>query len=272
MADPTGSLLRELGARVALGQDVVAALRSLQANLPDLDALATVFSIRRRTGAASAPMLDELARLIRERAEARAEVASAVSGMRLSSRLIAGLPLVFMLLGPRRALPGDLFEGIVTAVGVALGSIGFVWMGRITPQPPLQLPVAGRLAGLVAAALRAGAPLPLALDEAIVVAGPGSRMTRQLVRLGAPWRVALRRDPRLEPVAGILETARVTGTPVADALMHYVESARRHQCNTLDAALKKAPIAMALPLVLCVLPSFILLAIVPLSTSLANFP
>jgi pilus assembly protein TadC len=67
-----------------------------------------------------------------------------------------------------------------------------------------------------------------------------------------------------------LERALCFGLPVEDALLSLAFRRRERIRHEFDAATKKAPVAMVVPLVLCVLPSFGLLALAPFLRGLAG--
>jgi Flp pilus assembly protein TadB len=126
---------------------------------------------------------------------------------------------------------------------------------------------------LYVAAARSGATVPLA-TVAIAPRLPGE--------VGLAWHRAADRlvggDPAAEALLGIVDdlgphmrplvdalVADVRyGAPLAAALERLAEQQRVEQRFALEARVRRAPVAMLLPLTLCVLPAFVLLAIVPL--------
>lgn len=65
------------------------------------------------------------------------------------------------------------------------------------------------------------------------------------------------------PVADTLAMAERHGTPIAQALEQLALDARERRRRQAEAEARKLPIRMSLPLVVCTLPSFVLIAIVP---------
>lgn len=64
--------------------------------------------------------------------------------------------------------------------------------------------------------------------------------------------------------ADTVANAERTGLPIASALDRLADDARHHRRRSAEAAAHELPVRLSLPLVLCTLPSFVLVAIVPL--------
>jgi hypothetical protein len=153
----------------------------------------------------------------------------------------------------RRRLPGPLLPG------------------PVLPGPVLPGPV---LLDLVAAVLRAGAPVSTALrvvGEAAAEHGdPGAceEMLRQadrhdlglqVERPAAPWAAAL---------AEALGLAREAGVAAAPLLQAAAAQERRRQAGAARVAAARLGVRVVLPTGLCLLPAFVLLAVVPLVLAL----
>lgn len=69
--------------------------------------------------------------------------------------------------------------------------------------------------------------------------------------------------PRFASVADTLASAERRGTPLSSALDQLAADARRHRRAAADAAARALPVRLAFPLVCCVLPAFVLVAIAP---------
>ena len=141
---------------------------------------------------------------------------------------------------------------------------------RATAELVRDLPLAVELlavaahAGLtVAGALAAVAPhvdgvLGRSLGHAAGAAGRGQRLAAALAELaddlGAPVR----------PLAAVLTAATRDGDPLAPALDRLAESLRRARQHRAEVAARRLSVQLLPPLVLCVLPAFALLTVVPL--------
>ncbi len=124
---------------------------------------------------------------------------------------------------------------------------------------------------LLAVAVGAGAPPARALVVAArwappSVAGPLERVDAA-TRLGAGLADALahlvEESPRLAPVAEVLETSGRLGAPAAGTLSRLAGDARAQARRRAEIRARSVPVKLLFPLVLLVLPAFVLLTVVP---------
>jgi tight adherence protein B len=249
------SALVHVARRVRLGDDAGSAVVALDAGL---GSLLTAFT---KTGGDTAGALDAYAAVLDRSERARAKADAAGSGARLSGRLVAALPLVFVPLAPQ----GDLDPAAIAMVvlGALLSLTGMWWIDRISPPPErLRDPVA-EAADLVAGLAAGG----VALGDALAIATDGGhdrpRTAARLVHLGAPWPDALERDPELSPLAAPVGRALEFGVPASRALAALAAQRRAAADHAFDAAVGRAAILMTIPLAVCVLPAYLLLGIAP---------
>jgi Flp pilus assembly protein TadB len=177
--------------------------------------------------------------------------------------------------------------GFVSGVaGVVVGAVAacVVWVVLARAESPVERRRRERVrtdlphvVGLLAAAVRAG--LPPAEGIAVVSAalpGPAADALARLpprIALGVDpaeaWRL-LERDPSLAPLGRTLARSARTGEPVADALDRLGhELSARARAEVEDAA-RRVGVRAAVPLGLCLLPSFLLLGIVPVVAGLVS--
>lgn len=72
-------------------------------------------------------------------------------------------------------------------------------------------------------------------------------------------------------LVAVLTAAERDGAPLAPGLERVAETVRRERRRDLEQRVRKLPVTMLLPLVVCVLPAFVVLTIVPvLVTTLAD--
>lgn len=177
---------------------------------------------------------------------------------------MTAIPALFLAAGPLMALLG------VTAVVMARW-----WrlrQGRLAQRraidaaypDAIDLVVVGIRAGLLPlAALRnASDHVPDALrpafDDVVARSTAGERFADALDGLPASLGEIAR------PMVDSFAAADRYGLPLAPVLERLADEARAHRRRTADAAARQLPVRLAAPLVVCTLPSFVLLAIVPL--------
>lgn len=169
------------------------------------------------------------------------------------------------------------------ALPVGLGVAAFVWVvaGRLEPPATRRRrEEVGRdlphVVTLLAAALRSGLA-PAEAIELVCRAMPGpaaDRLVPVAVRLQlggdaiAIW-AGLSSDHELGPLGRTLARAHRTGAPVVAAVERLGDDlAKRARADVEDRA-RSVGVRAAVPLGVCLLPSFLLLGIVPLAVSLA---
>ena len=157
------------------------------------------------------------------------------------------------------------------------GRLGLARMDR-APRPPREERTGidrsvPDLLDLVALSVTAGQTPRLALERAgVAISGSlGEVLSRsaERVALGAPWRGELRAAadrsgvPELRRLAAVLERSERLGAPVAVQLRRLAADVREERRLAEEERARKAPVAMLFPLVLCVLPAFVISALVP---------
>lgn len=122
-------------------------------------------------------------------------------------------------------------------------------------------------------AVRAGHLPSAAIDNVLphldVLLQPAFAEVSDAVRSGMRFADALtllplRLGPPAAPLADSLIAADRYGLPLAPVLDRLADEARQHRRRLADANARQLPVRLSLPLVLCTLPSFVLLAVVPL--------
>jgi tight adherence protein B len=121
------------------GADVATALRA-DAQVPGaraLRGLAACWEVSERSGAGLSVAVARLAGGLRASAEADAQLVAEIAAVRTSARLLAGLPLLGLLIGqwigadPLTWLTGSWVGRIVFVLGVALQVAGITWLHRM---------------------------------------------------------------------------------------------------------------------------------------------
>lgn len=133
------------------------------------------------------------------------------------------------------------------------------------------------LVRLLSAALAAGAAPAEALSV-VVAAMPGAAAARLApvaarLRLGADpvatWRELIG-DPALAPLGRALSRAHATGAPVAVSVERLADDLTRRARAEVEDRARRVGVKAAVPLGLCLLPSFLLLGVVPVVGSLLS--
>jgi tight adherence protein C len=162
---------------------------------------------------------------------------------------------------------------LVAGVLLALG--GLHWVNRLVPVPPGSDASVAVVAEVLASVVAAGVGLRMVID--LLAPKVPAELTdafcraRRKVILGSTWSEALARSGHddVRRLAEVLQNAQTLGTPVADGLRRLAGDLRTARALAFDQQIRRAPVLMVLPLVLCVLPSFLLLALGPFIRGLA---
>ncbi|MDQ3955653.1 MAG: type II secretion system F family protein [Actinomycetota bacterium] len=259
--------LEALVRRTKLGLSPARAAEAMSEWDDDARALAAIFSLHSELGGDVATMLDAMAGSIEERDAWIEDARAAGAGARVSSRVVAGLPLAFLPVTPASGAP--LFDpgGLVLIVGgVALAIVGMKWIGRLMPRPTDSEDTATAAAALLAGSIAGGASPSVALTVLTEqLSRPDLQRAKRLVSLGFAWSEAFARsqDPGLRSLATVLEAAESLGVPLADALQRFARRRRAQLARDFEMETKRASVLMMIPLTVCVLPAFVLLALGP---------
>lgn len=224
-------------------------------------------------GGGLAGALHQTAMWLRQRSDGLEEARASVAGAKLSARLVAALPLLFLPLAPLGRAPMFDRTGVAILVaGALLAIVGMRWIGSLIPSPPDPHDPLDRFAREIALSLRAGMAIGPALSAAAVVAGPSLASASRRVALGCSWGAVLGQnaDPFLRSVAAIFDRGDRLGLPVATSLEELADQRRDSRARMFTARLRRAPVLMVVPLTLCVLPSFGFLALGPFLRGLVN--
>lgn len=123
--------------------------------------------------------------------------------------------------------------------------------------------LAVRAGYLPSAALRAALPhlhpvLQTPFGDVVERTRAGARFADALAALPAQL------GPQVAPLADSFAAADRDGLPLAPVLERLADEARQRRRRLADARARQLPVRMAVPLVLCTLPAFVFLAVVPL--------
>jgi Flp pilus assembly protein TadB len=257
--------------RLRLGDEIEHAVASLRQDFgSDAESVSLLFAINNECGGDLAAMTATLATEIEDRARRAASARTSGAGAILSARIVAGLPLICVPLLPVSHAP--LFDAaglIMIGVGIALALGAIWWINGLVPLPAGSDDPVATFADVVAGLQEAGLGLRPALDQ-VARRAPGElgetlQRAHHRVRLGCTWPGALSLSGQddLCALAGQLETSQSLGVPAAAALRRFAAEVRSTRAREFEELTRRAPVLMALPLVLCALPSFLLLGLGP---------
>ncbi|WP_370969255.1 type II secretion system F family protein [Amycolatopsis sp. cg9] len=191
-------------------------------------------------------------------------------------------------IGPVATALGGLSTAVLVG-GVAGGTLGATvtatgwWAIRRTRRPrapTTDIATRLRLAGtldLLAACLRAGLPVPSALDAvadtAPAEAGEALRSTAGLLTLGSRPEEAwepVRTTPGLAELAGAATRTSRSGAAFATAAADLAVRFRDELAAEAEERAERAGVALALPVGVCFLPAFFCLGVLPVVLGLAG--
>ncbi len=266
---------------------------------PELERLARAAQrMSDRVGAPLAELMERLETQQRELSRARAAAHAQAAGMRLTTTLLASLPLVALALG--HSIGADAFGVLLTtplgsaclALAAALQLGGLAWAGRLAGQKsllprakrglrrlvpdPVRVPIGEELAAaadLIASALRAGSPVSTAvLAAGEAMAGP---LTRQLLQVGHQLRLGISAEQAWQPLLSVdphgagrqladaAKRSAQSGAALARALTRCADDLRARARDSAQTRLQRSAVWLVLPLGLCFLPAFLLAGLVP---------
>ena len=218
--------------------------------------------------------LDHASSVLRDQAACSAELAVAASHAQLSARLLSSLPFV-LLVGAilvSSQFRSSLWSPIVLCplfLGFVLNRIGWHWISTLISRAIRYEPdVIGQLTEHLCVSLRTGLSMTQSCERWRTVSPTGNSVA-DLISGGAPLEEALLPLATADPISGknlghtIVEAER-DGLPILDTVMRLATDHRTQRRRQTDMRIQQLPTHLTIPLVLCVLPSFLLLSVAPL--------
>ena len=262
---PIAAIAREAATGVPVPRAILlATARSGPTALSLWRAIAAAWSVATDAGAPLAPTLIELAGCIRDLAESQRQIAVALASPTATARLVLALPAVGLVFGTLLGFNtvGTLFTTPIGWLCLGLGGglviVAARWNRRmvraaqpreLTPGLPLDLMAIAVAGG--GALDRAHASVSEALDLCGVVSEPGAPRDAEFT---ASMRV----------VDDVLDLSSRAGVPAAALLRAEATELRRAARARATHRAQQLSVRLMIPLGLCVLPSFMLLSVVPL--------
>ena len=218
--------------------------------------------------------LDHASSVLRDRAACSAELAVAASQAQLSARLLSMLPFVLLsgAILVSSQFRSSLWSLIVLCplfLGFILNRVGWRWISSLISRAVHDEPDdIGQLTEHLCVSLRTGLSMTHACERWRTVSPTGNAVA-DLISAGAPLEEALLPLATTHPISGknlghtIVEAER-DGLPILDTVMRLATDHRIERRRQIDTHIRQLPTRLSIPLVLCVLPSFLLLSVAPL--------
>lgn len=259
--DSDDPALRRIAAELDAKPDVTSALaRAAPLADPAWAGLLAAWRVATVSGAPLAPALSGYATAMRNRQGAARDVAIALAGPQSTARIVLLLPAFAVVLA--LLLGVDLIAtlthplGLVsTGVGAGLLVVAHRWMRRQLRSAAPPPPTAGLVMDLVAVAAGGGGSPEAAL--ALVV----QELERVSLELDAGEHRA---------AAGLVRLSRRSGAPLGALCRAEAHERREEARAAARMRAERLAVSLMLPLGACILPSFLLLGVVPLLIGLLS--
>lgn len=137
-APEAAKVFQNMAATARLGGDVVAVLSANAGLIGPTGRMARAWALAERHGVALAELLDSVRRDVEHRVAFARDVEAKMAGPRATAAVLAGLPVLGLLLGesvgsaPLEVLTGETSGQVLLVAGVGLLCAGVVWTGRLT--------------------------------------------------------------------------------------------------------------------------------------------
>lgn len=257
--------LRDIDRAARRGDDVAAAILAGASTSDQDDAwrgVAAAWAVSTEAGSPVAPAFRAFAGVLRGIERSRRDVEVALAGPVVSSRIVLALPVVAVGLGIALGfdvlgvLFGTVAGMVCLVVGVTLAALAVFWVRHLTARARRADSTPGLRAELVAIAMSGGTSAARAVDL----------VERTLVRVG----LSEEAGGGAGSIERILTLSRRAGVPAAELLRSEAESERLRAATDGAARAARLGSLLLVPLGVCVLPSFLVLGVVPMVLSLLS--
>lgn len=227
-----------------------------------------------RSGTFSATALNTAASCLRDEETAMADIRVGTAHARITSRILTTLPLASLVFGCvvspslRHAMQSP---GLLTllCVGLGLNVAGWLWMRSIADDV-VERSTDDSLHTFTFAlcvSLQAGNSLVSACQSWAHISPLGESVAAQLAH-GVPLHTAVSDiaqhcGPRGHALSRILVESVESGTPLASVVSRLFSEEQQDTKRRVETRLRQLPTKLSLPIVFCVLPSFLLIALMP---------
>lgn len=259
-ARPSAMVVRTVAAAVGDGHDAAAALRDGGA---EWASLAAVWEVAVAVGAPLSATLRDTVEALRDAAEVRDDICVALAEPRSTARLLGWLPVLGVPLGGALGfdmvgvLTGDALGLACLVAGVSLVVASRIWAGVLARRARPGAEVPGLRAELFVVALGGGVSLATArtLVDRALPRGSESASRRE----SAPAQAVDARE-----VDDALDLSEGAGAPARELLRGTAWLQRQRARSAGRTAAAELATSLLVPLGVCTLPAFLLLAVVPM--------
>ena len=216
--------------------------------------------------------LENVLTSLRTHAAIRADIRTASAQAMFTTRILTYLPVVALgvLLISSTDMRNRLFHFstlAVLAVGLFLNRVGALWIHRLVTQI-MNRPVDEMmmLAEHLAASLQAGCSLTESLQRWEHVSPTGTKIAHAITH-GARVERALGHLPHTPSgyrLAHTIMSGHKDGLPLVNTVHRLMSDVHSDRRSATETVIRQLPNRLSAPLVLCILPSFLIIAVVPL--------
>lgn len=218
--------------------------------------------------------LDHASTVLRDSATCRDDLFVAASQARLSARMLTALPFILsvtaiLISSSFRTSLTRPFVIVCLIFGLALNRVGWKWISRHISAALDEQPRDGEiLTDHFCVSLRAGLTISQSCERWADVSRSGA-LVAVAIRNGDSLENALRpltesADASAGGLAGVILQAMRDGLPVLSTINRLSSDAHAERRRIIDVRTRQLPTRLSIPLVVCVLPSFLFLSIAPL--------
>ncbi|MBP1327014.1 tight adherence protein B [Leucobacter exalbidus] len=229
---------------------------------PEWRVLAAAWDLAVTSGAPLGPALSRMTEALAALERLRERRSVILTGPKATVVTVAALPPLALLLGvvlgfdPTPILASPV-GGLLLGVGAVLLACGVGWARMLQRQVEANDHVAGIECELAWIVMRGGGD-----------PGTAPRLVADAVdRAGAEW-VPFTQFLAGAPLRRAISSAQAAGVPLASLLLEEAEAERARSHAQLERDAEQLGIRVLIPLAVCVLPSFILVGVVPVVLSM----
>ena len=216
--------------------------------------------------------LDHAGATLRSRHTLHKELRTATAQAVFTTRILTFLPIIALTVlllfsSQTRQRLFQLPMIITLGIGLTLNRCGALWIrrviNRVLHQPVDEVVL---LTEHLVTSLRAGCSVPHALERWRAVSPTGTLVADELVG-GASVHHALQKLPTTSAALRLVQTIESSltdGLPLTNTMHRLVGDAQNNLRYHSETHIRQLPTRLSFPLVLCVLPSFLFITIVPM--------